>query len=183
MLTNMDSFSIRARADWIFRNVSASGINAPTDNSSLNAAIKFLNGVGPNQVNQMYVAQRILTPATGIDLLDLNGVLTNQFGGVISLTALKFLLIWNLGEPDGLGNFTPIAGEDLLVGGAASNPFKHWTNNVGTSKLLLRSGGPLLLCDPLVGYTVAAGTADVLEIAYAGTTHAIEYDIVLAGVQ
>jgi len=184
MATQFSGHAI-AQFDWVFTNVG--DISSPVDNYALKISKALADGDGEDECNQMYLARRILTPATGTDLLDLSGSLVNQFGQTITFSQIKGILIHNLGDPLGTDpeTWTVMDGMDLLIGGASSNAWAAIFNGVAASKLVLPPDGVLLLTAPSVGYTVTAGSGDVLQIAWDGLPSGddIEYDIVLFGVQ
>lgn len=176
----------RAKVYWTYRDIGE--LSTPEDNDSLTVLTRLAHGAGNGQVNRMYVARRTLTSATSTDLLDLSGSLLDQFGNTISLVELKVLIIVNRGEPDGAGDWTETAGQDVLIGGAGAgnNAMAAFFNGNQDAKLTLRSGGILLLTAPNDGYVVLPGSQDVLQVDYYGGEASggdIEYDIALAGVE
>lgn len=174
---------LRAKPQWLF--VNSDGIGTPTDDDYNRYRTLLTNGTGDNQVDQMWRDRRTLSDATGTDLLDLAGGLTNVFGTTMQLAVVKLLYIANLGQDDGSGGYTPVDGQDLLVGGAG-NGGHAWAslfNGDQDAKARVRSGGLLMAAAPMDGYPVSAGLRDVLEVAYDGSSSGddIIYDIVIMG--
>lgn len=138
-------------------------------------------GAGTNQANQQWYTVGTLAAAATVDL-DLAGVLTNSFGDTVTLTKIRVLAIHNAGADDGDGGYTTQSGETLKVGAAGTNPITSIFDGSSTSKVVIHSGGQLLLTSPADGLTVTAGSADVLRIENAGTK-TIQYRILVQGVQ
>ena len=170
---------LEIRDSWQHTNVLDN--STTKDNSRISHELELSNGTGENQVNQSWHDTRTLSPA-GNDDLDLAGVLTNAFGQTVTLTKIKKITIINNGAVIAAEN-TPTAGEDLLVGGAAANPVTSLFDGSATAKLPLKSGGALVISAPLDGYTVTAGSADVLRIAHDGIgVDDINYTIKIEGI-
>ena len=170
--------NVRPTLQWEYR--SEDEISTAKDDNSLALDILLLNGTGLNEANVMYRARRTVTFATPDDEIDLAGILEDRFGATLTFVKIKAIEIINRGEPNGDGTWTPNAGDDLLVGGAAANPFFDWIANA-TDIVKIGAGGVFILSAPVEGYTVAAGTEDKLLISHGGITGDIEYDIVLIG--
>lgn len=129
----------------------------------------YTNGTGSFQVNQVYCAQRALA-ATTFDLLDMAGSLTN-LGGTITFTKIKYLRV-EIVSPDGT--------KVLRVGPQnQSNPVPlGWG---GTGATVYRE---VYYAEewnmPYAGFTVTAGTGDILPIYNPGAT-SVTYAILIAG--
>jgi hypothetical protein len=168
--------------DWDYQDVV--DLATVRDDNSLRALLEFTNGTGNLQCNAMWHDRRRLTLATGTDDLDLAGGLEDVFGNTLTFTQIKLLFIQNKGQPTG-STWTTIAGQDLLVGAAASNAWGSFLDNSQTAKMRLRSGGFILLTAPRDGHRVLAGSRDVLRIDHDGSAASggdIDYDIVVAGI-
>lgn len=160
------------------------GFTKSTDAGSLTNKRVWQSGTGSGQNNKIYRARRTLTVATGTDDLDLtNGSLKDPFGTALVFTAVKFVAIANIGKEGTDGSFSITDGEDLLVGGAgaAADAWSAPFNGDQDAVIVLDSGDSLFLSKNLTGFTVSAGTSDVLRIAHSGTDD-ITYDIALIGV-
>jgi len=181
--------NVRTIVDWDFQDTT-DHLSTPADKAKLELLKKFADGTGANQANLKFSERRILTANTGTDLLDFAGGLTDKFGNTITFSEIKLLFLHNKGLPgatnDGSSSdtWTEAAGQDLLVGGAASNAWDVWLNETAGAEVRVRSGGILLLCAPRDGYRVIAGTDDILQVLWDGSVASggdIEYDIVLLG--
>ncbi len=171
--------NVRPTVSWENRN--PLDLGTVVDDQTLAVDLETTSGTGTNQTSIMWKDRRIVTVATTDDELDLAGGLVDVFGATLTFVRIKTIEIINRGEPDGSGGWTETAGEDLLVGGAATDAFDDFLNGVATDQVTIPAGGVLLLTAPVDGWVVAAGTADKLLIAHDGSAGDIEYDIVLTG--
>lgn len=148
------------------------GGNTNTATASMNLVTSFADGTGAGQANKVYGATRTLAATTSEDL-DLNGVLVDEFGTVITFTRVVAIFIQ-----------LKTAGSTLLVGGAAANQFINWVGDA-TDKVRIRTGAAAkgwfgLWCDDATGYVVTAGTGDKLKIDNPGAG-SVDYDIIIIG--
>lgn len=182
--TSLGPFKSTSKPDWTFVKTFSSGATVKDINTFL-AERNYTNGSGNNQADELWHDRRSVSPSTTADLLDLHGTLLNGFGDTVDFKAIKEFWIWNRGVEDPTGTFTPTDGEDLLIGGAAANPWTSWINGGATDKVRIRSGGLLHLSAPMDGFGVGAGDGDILQVAWDGSVASggdIGYDILLAGV-
>jgi hypothetical protein len=148
------------------------GSNTSSAQSDGKIVTAITDGSGEGQANKIYAATRTLNAVTS-ESLDLSGVLTDEFGTVLSFTRIVVMYIQ-----------LKTAGSTLLVGGAAANGFINWVADA-TDKIRIRSGtagkGHLLLwADDATGYVVTPATGDLLKIDNPGAGQ-IQYDIILVG--
>lgn len=110
--------------------------------------------------------------ASGNDDLDLAGVLTDPVGAAITFARIRLLYI----EADAANT------NNLLVGpGAATNPWNTWISGT-TPTVTVRPGGLLLLAArDATGYTVTAGTGDILRITNSAGGTSVTYNIAIVG--
>lgn len=106
------------------------------------------------------------------DNLDLAGALTNDLGEAFVLTKVKLLLV-SIAAPDGtkklrVGPQGITNAVQLNFGGVTAACYKEITNF------------DLLVYEPVAGYTVTAGTADLLGINNPGAG-SVTYNILIAG--
>jgi len=174
--------TLKVKLAWLFQNVL--DLNTAEDSYAWNQSEALANGTSENMANDMFHDRRYLTTGSPTDDLDLAGGLTNSFGETLTFTAIKQIVIYNLGVPDAShATWTPTAGEDLDIGGAASNPFTAPFDGGATSKVTVPSGGMLVMTAPLDGWTVTAGSADTLRVALdGGGANDVDYEIVIIGV-
>jgi hypothetical protein len=165
------STEIKASLAWLLQD--AQGLTTVADASRLDYALKLDDGAAADQANGLWHDLRSLTAATSDDLV-LSGLPQTLFGSAITIgfAAIKGLLIVNTAT---------VAGEDLIVGAAASHtwsaPFAATTHQVRVP-----AGACLLLVNGKAGWTVASGSADVLRVTNPGAA-SIAYKIALVGVR
>lgn len=151
------------------------GVQAPADDLSvlrkeINIAplLALVNGTGLGKADLVFTDTRPLA-ASASESLDLAGSLTDSFGATLTFVKVKGLYV-----RASAGNTN-----DVVMGGAASNAFATMFGDP-TDKVVLKPGGFILLAAD-VGYTVAAGTGDLLKIANSGGTTGVNYDIAIIG--
>jgi hypothetical protein len=141
-------------------------------NASKTYSVSYQNGVAAGQANKLFTDTRTVAASSNDDL-DLNGVLTDAFGGSLALLRVKGLIV-----AAAAGNTN-----DVVVGGAASNA---WVAPFGASThtLKVKPGAVLALFAGLTDATawpVIAATGDVLRIANGGAGTPVTYDVVIIG--
>lgn len=142
-----------------------------SDSSSLNysKAYTISNGTVADSANMIWTDTRTIS-ASGTDDLDLAGVLTDSYGGSITFTKIKGIIV-----SAAAGNTNLV-----LVGGGSAN-FINWVGAAGDI-IKVRPGGVFALyANDATGYAVTATTADILEIANSSSGTSVTYDIVLIG--
>lgn len=131
---------------------------------------QIADGIGANKAESIFHDQRTLVASANEDL-DLNGILTDAFGGVIPFTKIKTLIV-----AAAAANIN-----DVLVGGAATNQFINWVSDV-TDQLIVKPNGLFVLHDPTAGgYVVTPATGDLLRITNGGAGTSVVYDIIIIG--
>lgn len=130
---------------------------------------QFSPGVAVGKADKLYAGARSLA-ASGSEGLDLAGGLSDPFGQTLTFARVKAIYI----------KAASANANGLVVGGAASNAFLG-PFAAATDKLTIAPGGSLLLIHPGAGWSVTAGTGDILSIANGGTGTSVAYDIVLIG--
>ena len=148
---------------------------APTtleDAGSFSSAINLPDGTGSGQVRVLWHDQRTVASGANDDLV-LSALVSSILGTnvAIAFAAIKLLMIVNLNT---------VAGDDLLVGGAATH---EWYAPFGASgnKVKCPAGMPLPLGEAFSGLTVSSGSADQLRI-HNSRSNPITYNIAIAGV-
>jgi len=128
--------------------------NAKSD-AALSAAISFADGTGDGQVSKEWSDTRTVA-GSGTDNIDLSGSLMDSQGVAVVFTAIKAIVI--SAPATNVGNFTI---------GAGTNPFL-WAFGDASDVLVLKPGGVIALAVPNTGWSVAAGTADILKLVNGG---------------
>lgn len=129
----------------------------------------YVNGTGSNQANSGFSDRRALT-ASQAESLDLAGGLTAALGGSITFTKIKEIIVTAPKSNTG----------DLRVGKSVANAFVGPFGAAATG-VLLPPGGIIHLRAPLAGWTVTAGTGDLLQVENLVAADA-SYDIILVGI-
>ena len=160
--------SIRAALTATYTN--AQDLSTPSDALSLTGTNTFTNGTGANQANVVWHDQRTLSSTTSEDL-DLAASLASTLGGTITFTAIKAIYIEVT---------TTTASTVVEIGAASANqfigPLKH-SSDIAS----IGGGGVFLVSSPVDGWTVTAGTGDLLKINNT-SAHSATYKIVIVGI-
>ena len=156
--------TLAARATICGGFTSALDLSTPIDTLNLIKSKIFTNGTGTDQVNSRFHDTRTVTGAP--ENLDLAGGITDSFGVVITFTTVKLLFIHN--------KATTTANTLSIEGSFVNNGIV-----TASEDLVLGPDGILFLTSPMDGYTVTAGTGDILTVDPGANT--ITYDIVIAG--
>lgn len=131
--------------------------------------LDWTSGTGSDQADLMWSDQRTLAGSTAEDL-DLAGSLTDEFGNTLTFSLVKGIVI-----------YSAAANGDILKVGGDANGLVNWVASA-TDIVQVRPGGLLALFAPdATGYSVTAGTGDVLQVENADAS-AATYDIVIIGV-
>ena len=133
---------------------------------ALDALIAFASGTGVGKADLAYVARRTIA-AGGADSLDLAGVLTDAFGAVINAAKVKAIVVKGASDNSA-----------ALVVGNGTNPFQG-PFGAAASTVSVGPSGLYAVAD-LTGWTVTAGTGDILKISNPGAS-AATYDIAVLG--
>ena len=129
---------------------------------------EYTDGTGSNQIKSLWFDERTLT-TTATDSLDLAGGLTDVYGATITFTVLKFILI-DIDAPDGT--------KVLRVGPrSVANAF---VGPFGDSSDFVNVYRTFYISEPYTGWTVTAGTGDLLVINN-NTAGSITYRIMVGG--
>ena len=125
-------------------------------------------GTGSGQADKVFSDQRTLNASASEDL-DLAGVLTDLLGSTVTFAKVKFIFI-----KASTGNTN-----NVVVGNASSNGFVGPFGGATHTKAIA-PGGFEMWFNP-TGWTVTAGTGDILKIANSGGGTSVTYDIVIVG--
>ena len=127
------------------------------------------NGTAASQADLLFSDTRTLS-ASGTEDLDLSGSLSDAFGNTLAFVKVKSILI--VASSDNTN--------DVQVEPAAANGFLGPFAAVG-DQLDIPPGGSIMLNAPVNGWTVTAGSGDLLTITNSAGTTSVEYDIVIVG--
>lgn len=119
----------------------------------------FANGTLANQFDQLYCNQRTIASATNDDI-DLNGIITDAFGAILTAVELVGVIILNQ-QVSGAANTT-----NLTIGGG-TNPVVGYLGGTTPTVGPIKPGGCFALMNPdSTGIaTITASTADILRVA------------------
>lgn len=135
------------------RTVGLSTTNGVNIGCNVNPSVTFSDGVGAGQANVLYQFSGSFTGTTAS--LDLNGVLTDSYGSLVSLLRVKAIYIENT------------SATNTIVVGAGTNPWATFLNATGT--VTLRPGSWIMAATgDATGWAVTAATGDILLLT--GTT-------------
>lgn len=129
---------------------------------------EWTNGTSSNQANSMWTDERTLATTT-TDSLDLAGGLTDAFGATITFAVLKCILI-AIDAPDGT---KALRVGPRSVANAFIGPWGDASDFVTVHKTFY-------IEEPYTGWTVTAGTGDLLIINN-NTASSVTYRILLLG--
>ena len=132
--------------------------------------IETANGTSAGQADLRWRDAARTLAASASEDLDLAGGITDEYGNTLTFVELSGIIIKNNNET---------AGDDLLIGGAASNAFVGWFEN--SSDIMRVKARDTLYLTAYDGWTVTAGTGDKLKLANADATNQLSFDIILWG--
>jgi hypothetical protein len=148
------------------------GVNdLATTQSSFNVPerVSFDPGSAAGQANIAFLDTRTIAASSNDDL-DLAGVLPHPLGGTITFAVIRAIVI-----RAAAGNTN-----NVVIGAAASNQFVG-PFGAATHTIALRPGEELVVTNRGAGWSVTAGTGDILRIANSGSGTPVTYDIILIG--
>lgn len=129
----------------------------------------FANGSGADQASKIFSDTRTLAASASEDL-DLAGALSGALGGTLTFASVKALMI--RAKPGNTNN--------VVVGPASANGFAGPFGDA-SDRIAIKPGGVFLITAPPAGWTVTAGTGDLLTVANSGSGTPVDYDIVILG--
>ena len=141
----------------------------PSISRTKQADIVLMDGTGLNQASKTYSATRTVA-ASANDDIDLAGVLTD----ILGLAPLTFLTVKAIVIRAADANVS-----NLSVGPAPANGFLG-PFNAAADRVTVRPGGAFVIAAPQTGFTVTAGTGDILRVAN-GAGGSATYTIEITG--
>lgn len=131
--------------------------------------ISLSSGTGTNAVDLEYISQLTLAASANSDY-DLRGVLVDAFGATTSFAKVK-----------GLYMFAAAANtNNVIVKPATTNGFLG-PFGAAAHQVSIPPGGSLQLTAPGAGWTVTAGTGDLINIANSGAGSSVTFDLHIIG--
>lgn len=147
-------------------------LSEPTDQLAVRAVTSFVDGTGAGQANTTFSDRRTVA-ASATDSIDLAGGITSPLGTPNALLAVKAILI-KASEANG-GN--------LRVGKGVANAFVGPFGAAAVGVTVAPGGVLLLVNSSAAGWTVTAGTGDILAVENLNAGASGDFDIVLIGVK
>ena len=142
----------------------------PRSNISKQYKRTTANGTGSGQADLRFQDSARSLAAAATENMDLAGGLTDEYGNTITFATVTGITIKNLNT---------VTGDNLTIGGAASNPAALWFG--ATTHTLTIEANQIFHITTDVGWTITGGSADVLKILNDDATNAITFDIIIEG--
>jgi hypothetical protein len=122
----------------------------------------------PNSADALFNKRATLAASANVDH-DLSGTLVDPLGGTVVFAKVYAIAIY--AESTNVNN--------VVLGGAAANAFLGPFADA-TDKVVITPKGSVLLLNPL-GWTVTAGTGDLLRVANGGAGSSVGYRLLVIG--
>ena len=149
------------------RSLDQQTVSAPV---SYTKTFSWTDGNGADQAQQVFTDDRTLA-ASATEDLDLAASLSNGFGQTITFTKIRAIYI-----EAASGNTN-----NVNVGGAAANQFSTCFSDTSDVAVVRPGSAILLVARDATGFTVTAGTGDLLKVANSGAGTSVTYTIILIG--
>ena len=156
-----------------------SSLNRP---GQLSKTFNTTFGVAAEQMNNLYDGV-LQIAASGNSTIDLAGGVTNVLGEASgTILKIKAILVWLLNEDDDATIVTgPTLAASSITIGAGSSPIVNPFLAAGDGLVIL-SGGCFMLTAPTAdGYTITAGTADILRVLNNDGSNAARVRVIIGG--
>ena len=137
--------------------------------AALEVKINLTDGAGANQASKIFSDSRVLA-ASASESLDLAGGLTSALGATLTFATVKAILI----------RAKSTNANNVVIGPAASNGFLGPFADA-SDRVAIKPGGYFSVAAPGTGWTVTAGTGDLLSVANSGSGTEVGYDIIIVG--
>jgi hypothetical protein len=141
---------------------------APTAPLSYSARTAYTPGTTAGKCDRLFKDTRTVA-ASANDDLDLAGGVTDAFGRTLTFVKVREIMI-----------IATATNTNNVVVGGGSNPFLGPFADA-TDKIVLAPGAQARITAPAAGWTVTAGTGDILRIANSAGGTTVEYVIWVFG--
>lgn len=162
------TLSVLHRLKGLYRG--ASHVLQPQALIALDHLFSFESGTGSGLTADLAYANTISLAASATTTLDLAGSLADAFGNTLTFAKVKGIFVQcpatNVGS--------------VQIGGNASNAFNGPLGGT-TPKLATMPGGVTSLVHPGAGWTVTAGSGDVLKLTNTDAVNAASASVVIWG--
>ena len=162
---------IKASLAWLF--TESGDLTSVHDNAALEFRATFADGTSANQADRLWYDEREVAASSNDDL-DLTALPRTLFGNALSVefAKIKAILVINL---------STTSGDVLRVGGAGSgSAFAAPFAGDADAQVEAPPESPLLLVNRGDGWTVTAGTGDILRIQNTAASP-VSYRIAIIG--
>lgn len=166
------STDVKVSLAWLFQD--ELDLSTVADTARLEYSRSLADGTGADQADKVWHDQRIVAAASDDDL-DLTNLTSSIFGSTVTINFAKVKAIL-------LVNTSTTSGDELRVGGAGAGGNAFGAPFNGDQDAVVEAGADsaLLLSNKTDGWTVTAGTGDILRINNP-TGNAITYQIAIIG--
>lgn len=151
-------------------------LTGSTDLASVSSPLNFsrslnlASGTGAGKADRLFSDRRTLA-ASATEDLDLSGALLDALGGAAAFVRIKGLII--SASKDNTNN--------VVIGAAAANAWASLLNTTGTITLRPGAVAAFMAGATDTGWSVTAGTGDILKVANSAGSTGVTYDIVVVG--
>jgi hypothetical protein len=161
------SLTMTMTAQFRGSNTAASDLTSLNEDVAIAFSQAITNGTGSNQANQFWSDQRTLL-ASASETLDLSGSLVSSFGSTIVGTKLKGIII----------SAAAANTNNVIVGNNAANDLV-WCFGAVTHTLVIPPGGCFAFYNPGNGFTITAGTGDLIKVANSAAGTSVTYNVAM----
>lgn len=144
-------------------------LGTPSFPLDYNNVVKLTSGTAANKADLLFSDSRTLG-ASATEDLDLAGGLTDPLGATLTFVKIKSIFIKAVTGNTNTVKVKPAAANGFL------GPF-----NAAADTLIIPAGGQIMLTAPVNGWTVTAGTGDLLTITNGGAGTSVTYEIIIIG--
>lgn len=137
---------------------------------TIGADTAIASGTTAGSADTVYLEEAYSIAASGSQNFDLSGALTDPLGGAAVFAKVDVIVI----------KASASNTNNVLLGGAASNGFVGPFADA-TDILSIKPGGQATLYAGTAGWTVTAGTGDILKIANSSSGTAVVFDLAIIG--
>ena len=128
------------------------------------------SGTAAGSADTVYAEEAYSIAASGSQNFDLSGALTDPLGGSAVFAKVDAIIV----------KAASANTNNVLLGGASSNAFVGPFADA-TDILAIKPGGQVTLFAGTAGWTVTAGTGDILKIANSSSGTRVLFDLVIIG--
>lgn len=138
--------------------------------TTVGSDLTMRDGTASGYQDLRYVESATSIAASSSSDYDLAGTLTDDAGDTITFVEVTAILV----------KASASNTNNVVIGGASSNGF---TGPFGgsTHTISVQPGGTAMLIAPNAGWSVTAGTGDILKIANSGSGSAVVFDLAILG--